>query len=43
MLGAKVSTFSFIQANATAMQLAIQQYGIISVAIQVVNSFYSYK
>ncbi|EFX87400.1 hypothetical protein DAPPUDRAFT_312328 [Daphnia pulex] len=43
MIAAKVSSFGYVQSNnATAMQLALQQYGPLAVAITVVPSFYSY-
>ena len=43
MLGAQVWADGYIQAgNTTAMQLAVQQYGIISVYITVVSTFYNY-
>ncbi|XP_046647113.1 zingipain-2-like isoform X1 [Daphnia pulicaria] len=39
----KVSTYGYIQSqNATAMQAALQQYGPIAVALNVVDSFYGY-
>ncbi len=43
MVGAQVSTHDYVQSkNATAMQLALQQYGPLAVAINVINSFFSY-
>ncbi|KAI9558062.1 hypothetical protein GHT06_014815 [Daphnia sinensis] len=44
MVGAKVSSFGYVQSmNATAMQLALQEYGPLATAMAVVGSFYSYK
>ena len=44
MIGAKVSSYGFVQAkNATAMQVALQKYGPLSVAITIAKSFYSYS
>lgn len=43
MIAAKVSSFGYVQSNnATAMQLALQKYGPLAVAITVVPSLYSY-
>ena len=43
MRGAKVYIYGFIPPNATDMQYAVQTYGVISVAITVVNSLFSYS
>ncbi|XP_057379755.1 uncharacterized protein LOC130702104 [Daphnia carinata] len=43
MIGAKVSSFSYVKANdVVAMQEAMQTYGPLAVAMTVVNSFASY-
>ncbi|KAK4011765.1 hypothetical protein OUZ56_020879 [Daphnia magna] len=43
MVGARVSSYGYIQSkNATAMQLALQEYGPLATAITVVGSFYYY-
>lgn len=43
MVEATVSNFGYVQSqNATAMQLALQEYGPLAVAMTVINSFYSY-
>lgn len=43
MIAANVLKYSYVQTkNATAMQVALQKYGPLAVAITVVNSFYSY-
>jgi len=44
MIGSNVATYSYVASNsAPAMQSALVKYGPLSVAITVVNSFYSYK
>jgi len=44
MSGAKISSYGDLPTrNATNMQSAVQTYGPLSVAIAVVNSFFSYK
>ncbi len=46
MIGVKMSTYGYVQVqcnNATAMQVALQKYGPLAVAITVVNPFYSYS
>jgi hypothetical protein len=44
MIGAKISSYGYLPAlNAADMQMALQDYGPISVAIAVTNSFYSYE
>ncbi|EFX87406.1 hypothetical protein DAPPUDRAFT_312323 [Daphnia pulex] len=43
MVGAQVSTYGYVQSkNTAAMQSALQQYGPLAVAINVINSFFSY-
>ena len=43
MVGAQVSTYNFVAENdAVAMQVALQKYGPLTVAISVVNSLISY-
>ena len=43
MVGAHVSTYNFVAANdPVAMQVALQKYGPLTVAISVVNSLISY-
>ena len=40
---ARVNTFNYVAAqNAPAMQVALQKYGPLAVAMTVVNSFYNY-
>jgi hypothetical protein len=44
MVGAQVSTFDFLPANnPLAMQEAMEQHGLLAVAIAVVNSFMSFR
>jgi hypothetical protein len=44
MIGAKVSTYGYVQSNnARAMQIALQKYGPLAVAIAVVTPFFSYS
>ena len=43
MIAAKVSTYGYVQSkNATAMQVALQKFGPLSVAIAAVSPFFSY-
>ncbi|EFX87410.1 hypothetical protein DAPPUDRAFT_312319 [Daphnia pulex] len=44
MIGAKVFTYGYVPSNnATAMQIALQKYGPLAVAIAAVNPFFSYS
>jgi hypothetical protein len=44
MTGARVFRYDYAPANdAVAMQSALQQYGPLTVAIAIANSFFSYK
>ena len=43
MVAAQVLKYDYVQSkNVTAIQLALQKYGPIAVAMNVVNSFFSY-
>ena len=44
MVAGKVASYGYVQSNnAVAMQVALQKYGPLSVAIAVANPFFSYS